>query len=313
MTLVFGANQKALRLFAVLLQSAVGLWFVASAVGKLIGIDAFEIYVFSFGWLSLSTALVLSRLLIAVELLLGLALLSGMAPRRTTLALLLLTLLFCLFLCYAEWVGRTDDCHCMGTLASLTPRLSLLKNAILILLCLALLRLPLWAWQTRWWTWTLLSVGLLIGVFAFSMPDNWMFGRSQEPFNTELFHELNTSPDSPIAESGAEKGRVVIVLAKENCRFCRHTLQKLKAIATRHHLNEDDFLILMTRSPKGSRLPHDGIPRLQGRQYDIPFATSMRLGYGAWPVVILMENGKVLSTYHYRNIDENEIAQFLSQ
>ena len=34
----------------VVLQVAVGLWFVASAVGKLVGIDEFEIYIYSFGF-----------------------------------------------------------------------------------------------------------------------------------------------------------------------------------------------------------------------------------------------------------------------
>ena len=34
--------------------------------------------------------------------------------------------------------------------------------------------------------------------------------------------------------------------------------------------------------------------------------------YGQRPIVFLMEDGEVKTTYHYRNIDEEQIVDFLT-
>ncbi|MBR1793475.1 MAG: DoxX family membrane protein [Bacteroidales bacterium] len=307
----FDVAQPCMRILAVALQVLVGVWFVLSAAGKLMGLDDFEIYLFSYGFVSLGGAMLLARLLIVVEFVLGLSLILGLAPRGMTLLILLVTLLFCCFLCYAAWIGRTDDCHCMGSLVSFSPTHSLLKNAVLIVLCLLLLRLPMWSWQPHWSVWLLLGGGLTIGVFSFSLPDNWMFGHSVEPFDVKMLSELH-SADGLLSEIPVGEGRKVVVLAKSDCRFCRRTLQKLKAIADRHDLPESNFIVLMTPVPDSKPLADEAVPMLEGLRYEVPYGVSFRLGYGRWPVVVMMDGWSVCATYHYRNINEDEIVQFLS-
>ena len=301
---------KPVRIAAVVLQAAVALWFVASAVGKLIDIDSFEVYFFSFGFVSLSVSMVLARVVVAVELLLGIFLLCGIMPRRAALLMLMLTIVFCCFLGYAEWIGRHDDCHCMGVLASLPPIVSLMKNAVLVVLLLLLLRCGLYEWTARWYVWLPLMVALTAGVFMVSVPDNWIFGKGEEAYNAELL-DILSAEESPLHDAQIGEGRKVVVMASEGCAYCRMALKKLKAIADRHDLDEDDFVVIL--ASQKSEAADDGIPMLQGRRYVISNADFLQLTYGARPIILLMEDGEAVASYHYRNIDENEIAQFLKQ
>ena len=298
------------RVALMVLQAAVSLWFVASAIGKLIDIDSFEVYFFSFGFVGLSASMVLARVVVAVELLLGMALLCGIMPRRAALLLLGLTIVFCCFLGYAEWIGRHDDCHCMGALASMSPAVSLLKNAVIIVLLLLLIRGGMYCWAARWYAWLPLAVALTAGVFVVSVPDNWMFGKGEEAYNAELLDSLSAS-DAPLHDAHIGEGRKVVVMASEGCAYCRMALKKLKTIADRHDLRNDDFVVIL--ASQKSEAKDDGIPMLQGRRYVISNADFLHLTYGARPIILLMEEGRAVASYHYRNINESEIAQFLKQ
>ena len=298
------------RVAAMVLQAAVALWFVASAVGKLIDIDSFEVYFFSFGFVSLSASFLIARLVIVAELVLGVLLLSGIASRKATVLLLLLTIAFCCFLCYAEWIGRSDDCHCMGALASLPPSLSLLKNAVLIVLLLLLLRVRLYAWHSPWYVLLLIVVALTVSVFAISLPDNWMFGKDNETYNSELLAVM-AEEGEPLQDADIFEGRKVVVMASDGCGNCRMALKKLKAIVERHDLDEDDFVVIL--ASQKSNVVDDGVPMLQGRKYVINNSDFLQLTYGARPIILLMDDGDTVASYHARNIDENEIAQFLKQ
>jgi len=37
----------------------------------------------------------------------------------------------------------------------------------------------------------------------------------------------------------------------------------------------------------------------------------LRITYGARPLILLLDGGKVVATYHYRNINERQIARWL--
>ena len=54
-----------------ILRILIGLVFITSAIFKLIGIDAFEVYMFSLQWFNLPVASVIARLIISVEFIIG--------------------------------------------------------------------------------------------------------------------------------------------------------------------------------------------------------------------------------------------------
>lgn len=294
---------------ATVLQIVLGLFFIASAIGKLIEIDTFEVYLYSFGFFSLPTALVGTRIVIVAELLLGIAIACGIAPRRSILAATFLVLLFTLFLVAALWTRRNGNCHCMGALAPLSAGWSLVKNALLLLLLLLLLRLPLWQWHLRWFIVLPIALLLATGVFALSMPDNWMFGSSTEPFDQRLLSNL-ADEDGPLCNSDILHGRCVVVMATEGCPYCHKALQKLQTIASRHNIGDEKFFVILPEQESAHQWDDD-IPQLQGKRYRISVADFLHLTYGQRPIIVLMDNGTPTETFHYRNIDESRIASFL--
>ena len=115
--------------------------FILSAVAKLVAIDDFELYVFSFGFMPLTLTYIATRICIVAEFLLGVLIAIGWWRKWVNLAAMAMLLLFSIFLCYAALIGRTDSCQCMGRLADMSPAVSLLKNAVLMVLVLLYMRL----------------------------------------------------------------------------------------------------------------------------------------------------------------------------
>ncbi|MCR4828790.1 MAG: hypothetical protein K5864_04930 [Bacteroidales bacterium] len=155
---------KTLCLSATVLKFLLGAVFVVSAVAKFVTIDAFEVYVYSFGFFNLGLSFIVARLVIASELVLGAALLSGRRHRFTMLMSVLYLLCFVVFLVYAQLIGRTDSCHCFGELLPFNPTQSLLKNAVLIFLLLVAWKWTYAQWAPRWWQ--ALIIGLVVSAIS---------------------------------------------------------------------------------------------------------------------------------------------------
>lgn len=88
-----------------ILRVLVGTLFVLSAVAKLVAIDDFELYIYSYGWFPLGMSYVVARLCIGWELVLGGLLLTGWWKRLTkTAAFADAGVVFAvLVLCRLEW------------------------------------------------------------------------------------------------------------------------------------------------------------------------------------------------------------------
>ena len=104
-----------------------GILFLFSATAKLIGIDAFEIYLFSFGWFSLGTAYLLARLVIAAEYTLGLLLIANLCPKTAWWGSVAMLAVFSVFLGWLALSGNRENCNCFGELVNLNPLQSLGK------------------------------------------------------------------------------------------------------------------------------------------------------------------------------------------
>ena len=269
--------------------------FLVSAVAKLMAIDDFELYIFSYGFLPLNACYLVARLCIVAEAVLALLIALGWWRRWVNLAAVLLLLAFSLFLAYAALIGRTDSCQCMGRLADLPPAQSLLKNAVLVTMVLVYARL------TRTATATVTSrrkvilaivfaVAVTAAVFCISVPDNWMFGPEESRYNRELLEE-SIGPEGLLADEHLAEGHQLVAFVTRGCPYCRMAREKLGSIASRHHLDTTRF--------------HYYEPA------DLPDDLFLRITYGQRPFVLLLDDGKPVVTYHYRNISERQISRFL--
>ena len=125
------SRKKTLTLIAAMLVAAV---FITSAIFKLIGIDSFEVYIYSKEIFSLSVSTILARVIVSFELVLGvLWFLQWRFPllKKITIGTLAV---FSVYLLIQVIQGETENCQCFGTIIYLTPLESLIKNIILILI-----------------------------------------------------------------------------------------------------------------------------------------------------------------------------------
>ena len=286
-----------------------GVIFCLSAVAKLVAIDDFELYVYSFGWLPLNVSYVAARLCIGWELVLGALLMAGWWKKTVRLATLLTLVAFSLLLCYLALVGRNESCECMGKLVEMSPTVSLLKNAVLIMLVLLGLREKGEMRDEkgemrdekgemrnekgeRWKVVVAFVVGLMLLALPFvvSVPDSWGFGPNREPYGETALKEA-TEGDGALLRMGVGEGRKLVVFVTPKCPYCKLARKKIDGMKHRHDLKEGSVVYV--------------------EPTDIGEEVWLGITYGSRPMLLLMENQEVKATYHLRNVDEDEIVDFL--
>ena len=279
------------------LSLLLGLVFIVSAVAKLWSIDQFELYVYSYGVLPLNLSYIAVRLCIGAELAIGACLVAGVKRLWALLCATGLLVFFSIFLCYAALIGRNDSCQCFGQLADMPPAVSLLKNAVLLVLTLFALscekkrvKKSSKLYKTLNSTWlTIVLVAIMMTIpFVVSIPDSWMFGPSEERYNAE---SLNDAVTGPLVDYDLDKGRHLVAFVTPGCPYCRMARQKLDSMAKRNNLDPNSIVFI---EPK-----------------DMPADIFLKITYGARPLIMLIDNGEVAYTYHYRNINERQIVRFL--
>ncbi len=375
---------------AIVLKIMLGAMFIISAVSKFVTVDAFEMYVYSFGLMGLGLCCHVTRLVIGAELVLGVALISNRYHRFTTLTALLFVLSFIVFLAYAHFIGRTDSCHCFGDLLPFDPIQSMLKNAVLVLLLLAVYKwggdrwlphfglvvviyvalaavvllftikvyrtidilaeimvlvlmvvgvLAALPFYKRWYV-TLLPILMILTPFATifiqSPPDVLMFTNSEERFDEELLmRQLEKSASAldndtvavmdstvgavdsvggALSEWHLREGRHVVAFVSPTCGYCQLAAGKLSTIARLKQLDSSRVLYVFPQVKKlqsyddfyaNSRAAHFAEARIDKVLF-------IKITQGAFPLILLMDDGEVVASYAYRNINEKKITDFLN-
>ena len=301
---------KAARVVALVLRMALGALFIVSAIAKLIGIDRFEIYIFSFNLLPLTWSMMAARLVIVAELLVGIGLMANIAKRLVDTCALLMLVCFTLFLGYAALSGRTDSCQCMGSLVEFDPLQSIAKNAVLLLLLVVAMGARPWSWRPRWFVWLPVVLSPTVTVFVLSAPDNWLFGPSDEIYNAEQLDSA-IAPDGELAPLKLAEGRHAVAFLSPGCQFCRMADEKLTHICRRNGLDSTAFVYIIPAADSTvAPLTLDTVSFIR-HGHLVPPMTFALITYGQRPMLMLMENGKVTATCHYRNINEKQIVDFL--
>lgn len=301
-------NHKAVRITTFVMKMLLGLLFIVSALAKLFDMDTFEVYVFSYGILSLNIAFIAARLVVVAELLIGIGLLSNIWNRFVNCCTILMLTVFTIFLGYAALIGRTDSCQCMGPLLSINPIQSILKNAFLILWFIPTMRVQPWNWQPRWFLWVPAILAPIVFVFVFSAPDNWLFPRGEEAYNAEELQAL-IADDGALGDLHLTHDSHVVAFLTPGCPYCKLADRKLDAIFERNGLDSADLTYIV---PAGDTVTADiqldsaSYPRIAYRIPRIPF---VKITYGERPKVLILKEGEVVGSFHYRNIEEKLILE----
>ena len=296
------------------LKILLGLVFILSAVLKLIDIDKFEIYVYSFNFFGLSLSYIAARLLIAFEFLLGIALIANIFNKYVTRITLATLVAFTSFLVYLIIVGRNDNCHCFGEYLPFNPIESIIKNIIFIAILLFCWNVKPFKICYRKYViaiWGFVSIAPFVAVFIISPPDNFVKYPTQAKYsiNEELFAQ-HIAPEGALDTLNISEGKKIVTLYSPNCKYCKLSARKLNTIQERVGIPEKDIITVfggdvVDLTPFYTETETTPLqPMFMDADLFLP------LTYGRFPAILLLNNGEVVKAFQYRSISESDIEQF---
>lgn len=283
-------------------RALLGILFLFSASAKLVGIDAFEIYLFSFGWFSLGTSYLLARLVIAAEYTLGILLLTNFRPRLSFWGSFAMLAGFSIFLLVLAASGNRDNCNCFGELVNLNPVQSLWKNiGMLVLLLLSAGVRPFRVRCSGLWL-ALAAIVPLAAVLIVSPPDNW---RYDSYARHDLVNEtaLREAVDSGVLPHSVVEGEHVVCFYSLNCRFCKMSARKLMPLRERGEFSQAPIIAIIGKGEDTDTAPF--LEETGFRSDEIHFIAPsdfLRITNGAMPLILVMRDSAVVGKFNYRNL-----------
>lgn len=283
-------------------RALLGILFLCSATAKLIGIDAFELYLFGFGWFPLGTAYLLARLVIAAEFTLGLLLVANFWPKLAFWGSFILLGGFTLFLLYLAIIGNRDNCNCFGEWVNLNPVQSIWKNAGMLVLLLLSAGVQPFRLKRKGLLFALAALVPLAAVLIISPPDNWRYDSyaRHELVNEPAFRE---AVEQGILPHSVVEGDHVICFYSLRCNFCKMSARKLMTLRERGDLSDAPIIALIGRGENTDTEPFlSETGFLPDEIHFIEPTDFLRITNGAMPLILVMHDSTVVEKYNYRNL-----------
>ena len=153
---------------AYILKILLGVLFIVSAILKIVGMDRFEIYIYSYHFFSLNFSFLVARAAIILELILGIGLVSNCFHKLMWWGSVSMLLGYTGLLVYALVLGRNDNCHCFGDVLQFNPWQSIIKNIVLLALFVLVYKVKGWRFKYDWAALSAVIIGCCVAVFAIS-------------------------------------------------------------------------------------------------------------------------------------------------
>ncbi len=293
------------------LKVLLGLVFIVSAVLKLIDMDSFEIYIYSYHFFSLNASFIVARLAIILELVLGIGLVSHTLHKMYWWGSMAMLGGYTLLLIYALTLGRTDSCHCFGDFLQLDPKQSLIKNAVLMLFFLLIYKMESWKTPFRWLILILAVMSSSIAVFVISPPDNLTSNADPEQnLQVELFDAM--LDDAPLDSLNLHMGKQVVCFFSTSCDYCQMAARKLSLMQQFYGFPKENITYLFMGNEESIAKFYEESGSAQYRDMLYPdVARMLKVINGNFPVIVFLEDGKVVHEYGFRNMNEAEIKAYM--
>ena len=326
------------RTAATVLRVLLGLFFCVSSVLKLVSVDDFELYIFSFGFAAFDLSSLAARLIIIGEFILGLGLISGWWHKFVNSVAAVLLVGFSAFLLWRMAVGDEGSCHCLGSLVDMNPWQSLIKNAVALLMLVGAWSCPSelfsefaseavlpekvskdsifrrcvrGVYRHKVLTASILSFVTALTIFIINPPDLWF------RLTRGVEDDLNVTEFQSYADStGVSTGRKIVCFYSVDCAHCRHCAEKMAGIIRRHNIPVDSvhcfFMQEYVEMDKAAEMFFDKF----GAGLHLPYSSIDAMKFipltdGSMPLVCLFEDGVLVKEYDRLTIDEMMISDFI--
>ena len=292
------------------LKVLLGLVFIVSAILKVVDMDKFEIYVYSYHFFSLNVSFIVARLAIILELVLGIGLVSHTLHKMYWWGSMAMLGGYTLLLIYALTLGRTDSCHCFGDFLQLDPKQSLIKNGALMLLFLLIFKMESWKTPFRWLILILAIMASSIAVFVISPPDNLTTNSDPEQnLQVELFDEMLDTV--PLDSLHLREGKQVVCFFSTSCEYCQLAARKLSLMQQFYGFPKESITYLFMGNEESIASFYEQSESAQYRDVLYPdVARLLKAVNGNLPVIVFLEDGDLVYECGFRNMNEAEIRAF---
>ena len=294
-----------------LLRLLIGAMFIATAVLKLLSMDEFELYIYSFGIFNYLMVTVLARLLIAFEFLVGLFLLLKQFYKQVWWLTLLSLVGFTFFLIYVVLFRNDANCHCFGDFVELNPIESIVKNLITMALLLCIRKESDYQFRFRKLVIGIcFAVGIIVPFVVFPMDALYnKFKSPDDPINVTAFEKLKQ--DTTLQDFNIQEGNYLVAFFIPKCPFCRLSMKKVNTIVEKHNLDIDKIKICISGSDEGIEEFKKEIALHDYQFINISIYLSIDITAGSFPTFLYVQDGKVLKSINLRGISEEELVNFL--
>jgi hypothetical protein len=303
-----------MKYLKIILRILVGGTFILSAILKLLSIDQFEMYIYSFGIFNFFLTSVLSRLLISFEFLLGVFVIGRFFYQKTWWLMMLTMIGFTLFLIYTAIFRNDTNCHCFGSFIEIDPVGSIIKNLIIIGLLIPIKKQSEFIFRWRKWVIGIVTGAILVVTFILIPPDS-VYNKIYKPnnhINQEVFQEI--LQDSTKTELTKIEGKHILAFFVSGCKFCKMSMQKVDQIFKQNHIPVSKFNAIIL----GSQIEIDTFQKAT-KTYDYKMynhsnpAQFLNTVYGSFPTLLYMEGDSICKVVNFRGINEGEMVQFLKK
>ena len=292
--------------------------FIIAAILKLMSIDEFEIYVYSFDILNFLFTTLFSRLLIAGELVIGLLLIFKMCYKFTWRVTLSVQILFTLFLIYVLVFRNDDNCHCFGELVELSPMESIVKNVVVIggLFYVKTQRHRDTETQSKFVKKILLVVAVIVPFVVTPMDSVYkmIYSSEKEISTVDLYESFDKVVamdfiDNDIVFDSAyvfeTKGDKIVAIVSSGCKYCRLGVKKLSLMMKNNGVTPDDVNIFIWGSREGI-LNFREETMTEGCYYwHIMPHEAVDVTFGRFPTFIILKEKEIVNISDFRDIDES--------
>lgn len=288
-----------------------GVFFIGTAVLKLLSIDNFEVYIYSFGLFSYTWTTFFSRLLIFIELMIGLGLILKIYFKQIWWLTMLMMVGFTLFLVYAAIFRNDSNCHCFGDLIELNPTQSIFKNIFTIALLLFIRKERSYDYKPLFKKWLVAITLLLSLAIPFILaPMDVIYNKiysEKDNVNTVAFYE--SLGDSTFVD--LQQGRYLINYALAGCKYCRLGAEKVTMMIDRHGISHDKLKFIIGGSDDAIAKFVEATGTSDYQHWKIPAPEFMAITYGKFPLFVFIEDGKVVKAGDFRILDDGNLVEFL--
>lgn len=302
---------KAKQIILLILRLLLGAFFVTTAVLKLLSIDEFEIYIYSFNIFNFILSTIVARLVIAAEMLLGICLMAKILYKYAWILTQLMLLGFTLLLVYVLLFREDTNCHCLGSLVEVDPVMSILKNVVTSALLFLVRKEEDYQFKKK----KLAIAGAVIVsvIVPFCVfPMDTVYNQFVSPIseiNIDKFADLQV--DSTMSNFDISQGNYVVAVYASGCKYCKMSAKKMNEMMQKNAIDESRFQILIW----GDTAQIDTFrvkTNCESYEYHIinPY-TAIDVTYGKFPMFIMIHNKQIVKAFDYRGLEEKEIVDFL--